>query len=140
LVKNGRAPYKDIAEELGLSESTVRKRIAKLIDKRIINRFTITVNPERTGNNILSFLTVAPTSQSDIKKLADSIIDYPEIVESFYMSGKCGLLLKVQVSSLSKLDELIERIRENPEVSELESCIVLRILKFRGHEVVTPIR
>jgi len=123
-----------------MSESTVRKRIAKLLEKRIISRFTITVNPEKTGNNILSFLTVSPTSQSDIKKLADSIIDIPEVVESFYMSGKCGLLLKVQVSSLSKLDELIERLRENPEVSELESCIVLRILKFRGKELVHSIK
>ena len=85
LTKNGRAAYKEIAETLNMSESTVRKRIQKLLDRQIISRFTITVNPDKTGNNILSFLTIAPTSQSDIKKLAESLIDYPEVIESYYL-------------------------------------------------------
>lgn len=135
LVENGRITYIDIAEELGLSESTVRKRINKLKKDQVISRFTITINPEKIGKNIISFITVNLKSQSNIKKLTDSIIDLSDIAEIFYMSGKCGLLIKVQVSSLSKLNELIEKIREKSEINTIESCIVLRILKFRGKKL-----
>ncbi|MHA1315661.1 MAG: Lrp/AsnC family transcriptional regulator [Candidatus Helarchaeota archaeon] len=132
LMKDGRTPYREIADELGLSESTVRKRVSKMIENQIIDRFTIALNPERGGKKVLAFLTVVPSAQSNIKDLWDSIVNFPEISEAFYMSGKCGLLLKCEVQNLQKLDELLEQIRELRGINELESCIVIRVLK-RGY-------
>ncbi|NVM02632.1 MAG: Lrp/AsnC family transcriptional regulator [Candidatus Helarchaeota archaeon] len=129
LTRNGRKAYKLIADELNLSESTVRKRVAKMIEKQIIDKFTIDINPESIGKNVTAFLTVVPSAQSNIKELSDRIMLYSAVTEAFYMSGKCGLLLKVQVSELLSLDELIENIRNFSKVSEIESCIVLRTLK-----------
>ncbi|MFX0134759.1 MAG: Lrp/AsnC family transcriptional regulator [Candidatus Hodarchaeota archaeon] len=129
LTRDGRKAYKSIADELNLSESTVRKRVAKMIEKKIIDKFTIDINPESIGRNVTAFLTVVPSTQSNIKELSDRIMLYSAVIEAFYMSGKCGLLLKVQVSDLLSLDELIENIRNFSKVSEIESCIVLRTLK-----------
>ena len=130
LTKDGRKPYKSIADELNLSESTVRKRVAKMVEARIIDRFTIKINPESIGKRVMAFLTVVPSNQTSIKELSDRIMQYSAVSEAFYMSGKCGLLLKIQVSELKDLDELIENIRNFSKINELDSCIVLRVLKF----------
>ena len=129
LMQDGRKPYREISEYLGLSESTVRKRVSKLLKNNVIDKFTIQLNPERGGKTVLAFVTIIPNNQSNIKEIADELSTYPEVSESFYMSGKCGILLKVEVASLQKLDEFIETVRETRGISEIESCIVLRVLK-----------
>jgi len=129
LRRNGRASFSDIAKELGMNESTVRKRVNKLIDEGIIDHFTVVLNPSVNGRNIISFLTVIPASHYKINELANEVIKLPEVIEAFYMSGKCGLLLKVHVSSLVELDLLLEEMRKINGIGNIENCIVIRQLK-----------
>ncbi len=129
LKRDGRASFADIAKKLDMNESTVRKRINKLIEDNIIDYFTVVLNPNVDGKNILSFLTITPASHYKINELSNEVIRMPEVIEAFYMSGKCGLLLKVQVTSLTELDLLLERFRELHGIGEIESCIVIRQLK-----------
>lgn len=129
LRRDGRASYAEIAKELNMNESTVRKRINKLIEDKIIDHFTIVLNPNVNGRNIISFLTVIPASHYKINELANEVTQINEVIEAFYMSGKCGLLLKVHISSLAELDLLLERMREIHGIGEIESCIVIRQLK-----------
>ena len=129
LKRDARASFADIAKKLDMNESTVRKRVNKLIEDGIIDYFTVVLNPNVDGRNIISFLTVTPASHYKINELSNEVILMPEVMEAFYMSGKCGLLLKVQVASLTELDLLLERIRELHGIGEIESCIVIRQLK-----------
>ena len=130
LKSDGRASFTEIAEKYKVSDSTIRKRVNKLIEDGTIERFTIILNPNRNGKSVISFLTIIP-SQSDqaIKELARKIVKIPEVNECFYMSGKCGVLAKVVVKNLGELDSLLEKIRNLQGISEIESCIVLRELK-----------
>ena len=129
LKRDGRASFADIAKKLDMNESTVRKRINKLIEDNIIDYFTVVLNPNVDGKNILSFLTITPASHYKINELSNEVVRMPEVIEAFYMSGKCGLLMKVQVTSLTELDLLLERFRELHGIGEIESCIVIRQLK-----------
>ena len=129
LKRDGRASFADIAKKLDMNESTVRKRINKLIEDNIIDYFTVVLNPNVDGRSILSFLTITPASHYKINELSNEVIQIPEVMEAFYMSGKCGLLVKVQVTSLTELDLLLERFRELHGIGEIESCIVIRQLK-----------
>ena len=38
---NGRLPYKRIADIIGISEATVRRRLKRMIDEEYIEKFTI---------------------------------------------------------------------------------------------------
>jgi len=126
---DGRASFADIAKKLDMNESTVRKRVNKLIDDKMIDHFTVVLSPSVGGRNIISFLTVIPASHYKINELSNEVIQIPEVIEAFYMSGKCGLLLKVHVSNLVELDLLLEKMREVHGIGEIESCIVIRQLK-----------
>lgn len=129
LKKDGRASFADIANQLRISESTVRKRVNKLVTENTISHFTVILNPTENNKKVLAFLTITPVIQSNIKEIADQIIDSVELAEAYYMSGKCGLLVKIEVKELKQVDNTIDYIRNIQGVKEIESCIVLRKLK-----------
>ncbi len=128
LKKNARYPYKKIAEKLGLSESAVRKRVKKLVEKGVIKKFTIEVDTEKMGKSITAFIKVNHAGfKAD--KVIKSLVKIPEVEEAFYMSGKCGILLRVSVDSIKALDQLVEGIMQIPGVLSVENYVVLRKLK-----------
>ena len=122
--------FRKFTNDLNVSESNIRKRVNKLVKNGVIKNFTIVLNPEAMERSIMSFLTIIPKQSNKlVKEIANRIIDFPEVSEAYYMSGKYGLLVKVSVQNLSKLDEFIERIRNIQGINEIESCIVLKELK-----------
>ncbi|MFP3872348.1 MAG: winged helix-turn-helix transcriptional regulator [Candidatus Natronoplasma sp.] len=56
LQKDSRTPYTDIADELDVSEATVRKRVEKMKEEGIIERFTIDLDPSNLGYDMVTFL------------------------------------------------------------------------------------
>ncbi|MFW5946768.1 MAG: winged helix-turn-helix transcriptional regulator [Candidatus Natronoplasma sp.] len=56
LMKDSRTPYTEIAGELDVSEATVRKRIDRLKEEGVIERFTIDIDPINVGYNTVTLL------------------------------------------------------------------------------------
>jgi len=129
LIEDCRRPYREIAEEVGLSESTVRKRVVKLIDEGIIEKFTVCLNKDLDEKKIQAFLTILPKSEN-LKDLIRDIKPYPELSEIYSLAGRCGLLIKVNVPDLSELDALVEALKARNDVEQVESvCVVLKSVK-----------
>ncbi len=134
LIEDSRRPYKDIAELLAeegipLSESTVRKRIVKLQEDGVIEKFTIKVCREEE-RCIYAFITLIPKNQSEIKGLIRETQLLPQCEEVYFLAGECGILIKVNVPEITELDALIENFRGRSDVKSVERvCVVLKILR-----------
>ena len=55
---DGRRSYADVGAEVGLSTAAVHERVKKLLDKGVIRRFSISVDPERLGLNFTAFVAI----------------------------------------------------------------------------------
>lgn len=129
LMEDSRRPYREIADEVGLSESTVRKRVIKLQEEGVIDKFTIRLSEDLDEKKISAFLTLIPKSEN-LKDLIRDIRPYPELAEIFSLAGRCGLLIKVNVSDLAELDALVESLKARGDIEQVESvCVVLRSIK-----------
>ncbi len=128
LIKDSRRPYREIAEELGVTESTVRKRVKKLVENRVIERFTLALNPEKSGRSVIAYVTAYPQNQRE-REVEELVKELPEVVEAYSMSGKCGVNMKVEVKDLQSLNKFLEKLQDEPAISALESCIALKELK-----------
>ena len=135
LLRDGRAPYADIANAVGLSESAVRKRVERLIRDKVIDRFTIALNPEKAGKSIISYITVSTASRHE-SEVIEMLVGTPFVSEAYWMSGKCGIWLKVETGSLTDLTRFIESLRLVKGILSINSCIALRALKVEGTPVV----
>jgi DNA-binding Lrp family transcriptional regulator len=128
LIKDSRTPYREIADELGVTESTVRKRVKKLVEDKIIERFTLSLNPEKSGRSIIAYVTAYPQNQRE-REVEEIVKTLPEVVEAYAMSGKCGVNMKVVVKDLQSLNKFLEKMQTEPSITALESCIALKELK-----------
>lgn len=134
LIEDSRRPYKDIAELLAeegipLSESTVRKRIVKLQEDGVIEKFTIKVCREEE-RCIYAFITLIPKNHSELKELIRETQLLPQCEEVYFLAGECGILIKVNVPEITELDALIENFRGRSDVKSVERvCVCLKTIK-----------
>jgi Lrp/AsnC family leucine-responsive transcriptional regulator len=129
LIEDSRRPYREIAEVIGLSESSVRKRVIKLQDEGVIEKFTIKICRE-DERCIMAFLTLIPKSESEIKELLRETQVLPQCEEVYFLAGQCGVLIKVNVPEINELDALIESFRGRSDVKSVERvCVVLKPIK-----------
>ncbi|MFB6088716.1 MAG: Lrp/AsnC family transcriptional regulator, partial [Candidatus Aenigmatarchaeota archaeon] len=56
LKEDGRRPFTQIAEQIGVTETTVRKRVKKLEDGGVIERYTVDVDPSKLGYKTVTIL------------------------------------------------------------------------------------
>jgi len=129
LIEDSRRPYHEIAEEVGLSESTVRKRVIKLQEEGVIEKFTIKICREEE-RCIYAFITLIPRNQSELKLLLRETQILPQCEEVYFLAGECGILVKVNVPEINELDALIENFRGRTDVKSVERvCVVLKPIK-----------
>lgn len=129
LIEDSRRPYREIADEVDLSESTVRKRVIRLQQGGIIEKFTIKICREEE-RCIYAFITIIPKNESEIKELLRETQVLPQCEEVYFLAGQCGVLIKVNVPEINELDALIESFRGRSDVKNVERvCVVLKPIK-----------
>ncbi|HDZ16781.1 hypothetical protein LCGC14_0564720 [marine sediment metagenome] len=139
LIEDSRRPYREIADEVGLSESTVRKRVIKLQKERVIEKFTIKICRDEE-KCIIAFVTLIPKTQSEIKELLREAQILPQCEEVYFLAGECGILIKVNVPEIYELDALIESFRARADVKSVERvCVVLKPIKIVSQNSKVPL-
>ena len=137
LIEDSRRPYHEIGKEVDLSESTVRKRVIKLQEEGVIEKFTIKVCREEE-RCIYAFVTLLPKNQSEIKELIRETQILPQCEEVYFLAGECGILLKVNVPEITELDALIENFRGRSDIKSVERvCVVLKPIKTLTHNSIS---
>jgi len=138
LIEDSRRPYHEIAKVVDLSESTVRKRVIRLQEDGVIEKFTIKVCREEE-RCIYAFITLLPKNQSEIKELIRETQILPQCEEVYFLAGECGILVKVNVPEITELDAFIENFRGRSDVRSVERvCVVLKTLSQKTRNGGVP--
>ena len=77
LSADGRRPYRDIARQLGVSEGTVRQRVARLIDRGLI-RIAAVGSPLKLGFDAVA-LVMIQVKPGTIDEVAKRLADVPHV-------------------------------------------------------------
>lgn len=120
LKEDARMPFLQIAKKLKVSEGTIRKRVAKLIQEGVIKKFTITSAGEATVIIEVATHSGRPTQQiaSQIKKL--------NVDEIYEVAGRYSIFVTVKRNSLNEVNDIVEAIRALPGVIQTETFPVLK--------------
>ena len=128
LEQDSRISYRELGQKLGMEESTARKRVVRLVDKGVIERFTIDVNESTLGRTITAFITVYP-SLKHADEIVSKLVDLDEVIESYNLSGRCGVFLKATFGDMKGLNSFIAKIRGIPGIVGIHTCISLETIK-----------
>jgi len=128
LEDDGRISYRQLGQKLGIEESTARKRVVRLKDKGVIERFTIDINEATLGRTITAFITVYP-SLKHADEIIGKVVNFEEVMESYNLSGRCGVFLKVTFGDMKSLNAFIAKVRGITGIVGIHTCISLETLK-----------
>ena len=95
-----------IAENLQVTEGTVRNRIRRLRRTGVIKRFTISIDSVASGRNVIAFilLNTMPGRLPEVAKNLSAL----EVVNEVYETHTYGdLLLKVRAKSTTDLADVL---------------------------------
>ncbi len=120
LLTNCRKPFLQIADKLGISEGTIRKRVAKLTKEGVIRKFTIETRYET--NAVVEIVT---STQSSTEKINEELGKIPGIRKIFEVTGRFTILAFLRSKDLSEVNHIVERIRSIKGVLQTETFPVL---------------
>lgn len=106
LQEDGRISFNKLGKKVGLSSPAVAERVRRMEEAGIIISYKAVVDQTRIGYPITAFirLTTPATKLPEADELAKSI---PEVMECHHVTGSDGIILKVIVSSVGNLEEII---------------------------------
>jgi len=117
LKQNSRTKYVKMADISGLTEGAVRRRVKKLLEKRIIRKFTIETNVEVEG------IVLVKTDPEKTKNVALNMKEISERV--FEVSGDYDIAALIQAYTMDELNNKVDKIRALPAVLNTNTLIRL---------------
>ncbi|MFW9843419.1 MAG: Lrp/AsnC family transcriptional regulator [Candidatus Thorarchaeota archaeon] len=129
LQEDGRRSFSDIAEAVGRTEVTIRRRVKRLKDEGYITRFTVVLDPMKIGKSIRAIIRVK-TVMKHATAISNKLRKFKEINEAYFLDGACGLMMMVTVDDLTELYQFREkRLGTIEGLGDAETCIVLEEVK-----------
>ena len=127
LQRDGRLPYGAIAEEVGLSEAAVRRRVQRLRDAGVIQIVGVT-DPLQLGFHRQAMVGVRV--EGDIRLVAEKLSELHEVDYVVMCAGSFDLLVEVVCQDDDALFRLLnDSIRSVPGVRSTESFVYLKLAK-----------
>jgi len=123
LERNSRTPYLKIANKVGVSEGTVRRRVDKLVRNGAIRRFTIVTAPiEEIG----AFILVNAVPEVPTPEISEKIHQGTHIKEVYEVSGDYDIISFAKGNNIEEINDSVEEIRRIKGVANTTTAIVLR--------------
>jgi Lrp/AsnC family transcriptional regulator, leucine-responsive regulatory protein len=132
LQRNGRVPVVELAERVKLSPTACQRRLRRLEQSGVIQRYAAVLNPAALGLHIQAFVQVRIERQSrDVTlRFEEAVQQLPEVRACYVMTGDLDFLLHVQVRDLDAFaDFAMRRLIALPGVKDVRSSLVLEAVK-----------
>tara|TARA_R100001129_G_scaffold15156_3_gene9870 strand:- start:8938 stop:9426 length:489 start_codon:yes stop_codon:yes gene_type:complete len=122
----------DIAKKVGLSTTPCWRRIQKLEEDGVIRGRVALLDPAAVNTKVTVFVSIRTNSHSQewLKRFAEVIADFPEVVEFYRMSGDVDYLLRVVVPDIAAYDEFYKRLIAKIEIRDVSSSFAMEQIKY----------
>ena len=136
LQADGRATYDQLAEQVSLSPSTVLRRVKRLEESGVIDRYVALVKPESVGLGLTAYINVRLEKNTESHKrnpmdlFRASVQTWPEVVECASLTGEMDYLLRVVVADMAHYSRFImDTLLKHPSVQDCKTSFVLDRVK-----------
>jgi Lrp/AsnC family transcriptional regulator, leucine-responsive regulatory protein len=136
LQANGRATFDELSEQVNLSPSAVLRRVKRLEERKIIDRYVALVRPESVGLGLTAYLNVRLEKLTESHKrnpmdmFRASVQTWPEVVECAALTGDMDYLLRVVVRDMAHYSRFImDTLLKHPSVQDCKTSFVMERIK-----------
>ena len=135
LQSDGRIANVDLADAIALSPSACLRRVQRLEQTGVIDRYVAVLDPAAIGRPTSVFVEVTLNSQREeaLNAFEQAVRACPEVLECHLMSGGSDYLLHVAVENTQDYERLHKQgLSRLPNVARIRSSFALRTVCKRG--------
>ena len=132
LQEDATRPVADIGKEVGLSTTPCWRRIQKLEEAGVIRRRVALLDATKINVGVTVIVSIK-TDKHEIgwlERFHKAVIDFPEVVELYRMSGEIDYLLRVVVPDIAAYDSFYKRLISRIEISKVSSAFAMEQIKY----------
>jgi DNA-binding Lrp family transcriptional regulator len=122
---DSRKPFVEIAKQIGLSESAVRRRVKNLLDNNTIKRFTLELN---STNRTSAITLISVSSTADTSAVSAALMNLKGVVVIYEITGQYDIAAIITASSVIEINGCIDDVRRIDGVSDTNTVIVLKTM------------
>jgi DNA-binding Lrp family transcriptional regulator len=126
LQSNSRKSFVEIADEIRLSESAVRRRIKNLIDSGIIKRFTIELE---AGKKTSAITLISVSSTADTSVVSSNLMKLNGVEIIYEITGQYDIAVIIVAPTIAEINEYIDEVRKIEGVSDTNTVIILKTMR-----------
>lgn len=132
LQEDATIPVAEIAKKVGLSTTPCWRRIQKLEEDGVILRRVAIIDPRAVNAKVTVFVSIVTNQHSDewLRRFAELIREFPEVVEFYRMSGQIDYLLRVVVPDIEAYDAFYKRLIAKIEINDVSSAFAMEQIKY----------
>jgi len=132
LQQSGRLSNQELSQRVHLSPSACLRRVKKLEDSGVIDRYVALLNAKAVGRHGTSFTIINLESMNTplLEAFEQAVRDAPEILDCYYVAGSNDYLIRFAYRDAEDLERFhTEVLMRLPGVERSNSMLVLRTVK-----------
>ncbi|HRI46331.1 MAG: Lrp/AsnC family transcriptional regulator [Ignavibacteriaceae bacterium] len=130
LQNDGRITNADLARQINMAPSAVLERMRRLESKKIIQKYSATIDSNKVGLNLTAFVMIKSNGPVVDTKTAKEIGKIPEVQEVHIVAGEDCFLVKVRVADTNSLNHLLRnKFGKIENIKSTSTTIVLETVK-----------
>jgi Lrp/AsnC family transcriptional regulator for asnA, asnC and gidA len=129
LQRDGRMSNTDIGREVGLTETTIRKRVARLTSEGLINIVAVPT-PAAVGRTVSAIFGVS-VQLAAIHAVSDRLVRLPEVRYVGMSTGRYELMVEAFFANTEQLLAFVtDELGSFEGVQAVETSLILHVAKF----------
>lgn len=128
LCQNGRASYRELAKNLGVSVATVAYRISRLQRQGLIKGFTAVIDFSKFGYDITAVIGLV-IREGRLLEVQRELAREPNVVAVYDVTGEVDSIIVAKFKDRQELSQFVKRVLRMPYVERTSTHIVLETVK-----------
>ncbi|MFV1465847.1 MULTISPECIES: Lrp/AsnC family transcriptional regulator [unclassified Phaeobacter] len=123
LQEDGSLPQRELAEKVGLSQNACWRRLQSLTEAGVISGSTVKLDRRKVGMELVVFVLIRTRHHSAdwLKELRRTVMNIPEVVDFFRISGDYDYMAKVITADMNSYDRVYQRLISSVELDSVTS-------------------
>jgi len=123
----------ELAERVFLSPSPCSRRVKNLEQLGYITRRVTLIDPRKAGLPVTVFVQVTMHHQvkKDLDHFAQQVLDWPEVMECYLMTGDFDYLIRVVAPDLFAYQEFLDKLTQVEGVDHIKSSFSLKPICYK---------
>jgi Lrp/AsnC family transcriptional regulator, regulator for asnA, asnC and gidA len=128
LQQDGRVSFADLSRKLNTAEATIRFRVKRLQDEKVITHFAAIVDPAKVGYTV-SGAILLKIDPAHLEKACKQLTTFNETVYLFQSTGEYDIVSVIFARDMAHLNDVVRRTKLILGVKDARVSVTTRFLK-----------